>query len=64
MIEATADLDIRIKDHLHLVVIMTPATFDETYPMYSNLFNKSGLVRMSSWPEETLIAIGKLNFKS
>ena len=41
---------------------MTPATFDETYPMYSNLFNKSGLVRMSSWPEETLIAIAEDRF--
>ena len=29
MIDAMADLGIRIKDHLHLVVIMTPATFDE-----------------------------------
>ena len=47
---------------MRLVVIMTPATFDEAYPMYSNLFNKSGLVRMSSWPEETLIAIAEDRF--
>ena len=40
----------------------TPETFDKFYSRYANLFNKSSIVRMSSWPEETLIAIAEERF--
>ena len=64
MDEAFNELFRRIKDNLLLVITMTPDTFQRSYPRFSNLFNKSGIVRMSSWPEETLIAIGKAQFFS
>ena len=62
MTEALNELGVRMKEHLHLVITMTPATFELAYARYSNLFNKSGLVRMGAWPEETLIAIAEDRF--
>ena len=62
MDEAYSDLFRRIKENLLLVMTMTPETFQRYYPQFSNVFNKSGIVRMSSWPEETLIAIAEDRF--
>ncbi len=62
MVEAVNELSVRVKEHLHLVVTMTPEAFEATYEYYSNLFNKSGLVRMAAWPEETLVAIAEERF--
>ena len=52
----------RIKENLLLVITMIPETFKRSYSRFSNLFNKSGMVRMSSWTEETLIAIAEERF--
>lgn len=62
MDDAYSDLFRRIKENLLLVMTMTPETFQRCYPRFSNVFNKSGIVRMSGWPEETLIAIAEDRF--
>ena len=62
MDDALNQLYSRIKENLLLVITMTPETFQSCYGKFSNLFNKSGMVRMSSWPEETLIAIAEERF--
>ena len=49
MDEAYSDLFYRIKENLLLVMTMTLETFQRYYPQFSNVFNKSGIVRMSRW---------------
>ena len=41
---------------------MRPEVFEQTYRPYSNLYNKSGTVRMTEWADETLIAIAEERF--
>ena len=41
---------------------MRPEVFEQTYRPYSNLYLKSGTVRMSQWSDETLIAIAEERF--
>ena len=41
---------------------MRPEVFEQTYRPYSNLYLKSGTVRMGKWSDETLIAIAEERF--
>ena len=41
---------------------MRPEVFEETYRPYSNLYLKSGTVRMGQWSDDTLIAIAEERF--
>ena len=47
----------RIQDNLHVVLTMPPDLFSVVYRPYSNLFLKSGCIRMTEWTEELLISI-------
>ena len=59
---ARNDIYFRIKDNLHVVIAMRPEVFVETYRPYSNLYLKSGTVRMCQWSDETLVAIAQERF--
>ena len=41
---------------------MRPEVFEQTYRPYSNLYLKSGTVRMGQWSDDTLIAIAEERF--
>lgn len=41
---------------------MRPEVFEQTYRPYSNLYLKSGTVRMGKWSDDTLIAIAEERF--
>ena len=54
---AAQEARFRIQDNLHVVLTMPPDLFARVYKPYSNLFLKSGCVRMTEWTEELLISI-------
>ena len=41
---------------------MRPEVFEQTYRPYSNIYLKSGTVRMGKWSDDTLIAIAEERF--
>ena len=60
--EAGREMHFRIQDNLHVVISLRPDVFTKVYRPYSNLFLKSGTVRMTEWTEEMLIAIAEDRF--
>ena len=44
------------------ILALKPEVFEQTYREYSNLYLKSGTVRLTQWSDETLIAIAEERF--